>query len=137
MLYYITVGSVLAVLCLSANTSFAGFPRLCRLVAADGYLPRVLGQLGRRLVYSSGILALAGLAGVLLVGFGGITDRLIPLFAVGAFGAFTCSQAGMVVHWRRLGGKGARSSLAINAVGAVATGVALLVILVAKFTEGA
>ena len=137
VVYYVTIGSVLAVLCLSANTSFAGFPRLCRLVAADGYLPRVLGQLGRRLVYSFGILALAGLAGVLLVVFGGITDRLIPLFAVGAFGAFTCSQAGMVMHWRRTGGRGARSSLVINAVGAVATAAALVVILLAKFTEGA
>ena len=136
-IYYVTIASVLAVLALSANTSFADFPRLCRLVALDGYLPRVLSQLGRRLVYSAGILALAGLSGAILVGFGGITDRLIPLFAVGAFGAFTCSQAGMVAHWRRQGGHGARSSLVINAVGAVSTGAALLVILVAKFTEGA
>ena len=136
-LYYVTIGSVLAVLALSANTSFADFPRLCRLVALDGYLPRVLSQLGRRLVYSAGILALAGLSGAILVGFGGITDRLIPLFAVGAFGAFTCSQAGMVAHWRRAGGRGARSSLVINLIGAVATGAALLVILVAKFSEGA
>ena len=78
VLYYVTVGSVLAVLALSANTSFTGFPRLCRIVAADGYLPRVLGVVGHRLVYSAGILALAGAAGLLLVGFGGITDRLIP-----------------------------------------------------------
>ena len=136
-LYYVTVGSVLAVLALSANTSFADFPRLCRLVALDGYLPRVLSQLGRRLVYSAGILALAGLSGAILIGFGGITDRLIPLFAVGAFGAFTCSQAGMVALWRRTGGRGARSSLVINLIGAVATGAALVVILIAKFAEGA
>ncbi len=137
VVYYITIGTVLAVLALSANTSFAGFPRLCRLVALDGYLPRVMSQLGRRLVYSAGILALAGMSAAILTSFGGITDRLIPLFAVGAFGAFTCSQAGMVQHWRRVGGRGARSSLVINLAGAIATGAALLVILVAKFKEGA
>lgn len=135
--YYVTIGSVLTVLALSANTSFAGFPRLCRIIAQDGYLPRILSQVGRRLVYSTGILVLAGVAGLLLVAFGGITDRLIPLFAVGAFGAFTFSQAGMVVHWRRNPGRGSRSSLVINAVGTLATAAALGVILFAKFTEGA
>ena len=136
--YYVTMGSVLVVLALSANTSFAGFPRLCQMVARDGFLPPVFGQLGRRLVFSAGIVILAGMAGVLLVIFGGITDRLIPLFAVGAFGAFTLSQAGMVRHWQsRPGEKGARLSLAINATGAVATGLALAIILVAKFAEGA
>ena len=136
-IYYVTIGSVLAVLALSANTSFADFPRLCRIVAEDGYLPRGLSRVGHRLVYSTGILVLAGIAGLLLVGFGGITDRLIPLFAVGAFGAFTLSQAGMVRHWWRRPGSGSRSSLVINAVGVVTTGTALGVILVAKFTEGA
>jgi len=136
--YYVTMGSVLVVLALSANTSFAGFPRLCQMVARDGYLPPVFGQLGRRLVFSAGIVILAGMAGVLLIVFGGITDRLIPLFAVGAFGAFTLSQAGMVRHWQtRPGEKGARLSLAINATGAVATALALAIILVAKFAEGA
>ena len=136
--YYVTMGSVLVVLALSANTSFAGFPRLCQMVAKDGYLPPVFGQLGRRLVFSAGIVILAGMAGVLLVLFGGITDRLIPLFAVGAFGAFTLSQAGMVRHWQsRPGEKGARLSLTINATGAVATGLALAIILMAKFVEGA
>ena len=137
VIYYVTIGSVLAVLALSANTSFSGFPRLCRIVAEDGYLPRVLSQVGHRLVYSAGILVLAGTAGLLLAGFGGITDRLIPLFAVGAFGAFTLSQAGMVMHWRRAGGRGARTSLAINALGVATTGTALVVIIIAKFTEGA
>ena len=135
--YFVTIGSVLAVLVLSANTSFAGFPRLCRIVAEDGYLPRGLSRIGHRLVYSTGILVLAAIAGLLLVGFGGITDRLIPLFAVGAFGAFTLSQAGMVRHWWRHPGRGSRSSLVINAAGVAATGTALVVILVAKFTEGA
>jgi hypothetical protein len=135
--YYVTIGSVLVVLALSANTSFAGFPRLCRLLAQDSYLPHGFGNRGRRLVYSFGIGVLAALAGLLLIVFRGITDRLIPLFAIGAFLAFTMSQAGMVAHWRREGGRHAGASLAINAVGAIATAVALAVILAAKFTQGA
>ncbi|HVT15636.1 MAG TPA: APC family permease [Thermoanaerobaculia bacterium] len=136
--YYLTLGSVLAVLALSANTSFADFPRLCRMVAEDGYLPRMFANVGRRLVYSSGIVVLALLAGLLMIFFGGITDRLIPLFAVGAFSAFSLSQAGMVVHWRRRkGGGGRRAAMAVNGVGAAATAAALAVILVAKFVEGA
>src|SRR4029077_3468124 len=95
VIYFIAIGSLLAVLCLSANTSFVDFPRLCRLVARDGYLPRTFAKPGRRLVYSVGILWLAATAGLLLTIFGGITDRLIPLFAVGAFSAFTLSQLGM------------------------------------------
>ncbi|HYZ63447.1 MAG TPA: APC family permease, partial [Acetobacteraceae bacterium] len=83
-LYWLTIGSVLAVLCLSANTSFVGFPRLCRMVASDGYLPKAFALPGRRLVYTAGVLFLAGGAGGLLLVFGGITDRLIPLFAIGA-----------------------------------------------------
>jgi amino acid transporter len=137
LIYYVTLASILAVLALSANTSFADFPRLCRIVAEDGFLPRSFGTVGRRLVYSNGIAVLAVLSGVLLILFRGITDRLIPLFAVGAFSAFTLSQAGMVMHWRRAGGPHAKAAMAINGLGAVATGVALAVILVAKFAEGA
>lgn len=137
-LYDLTIGSVLAVLCLSANTSFVGFPRLCREVSADGYLPRAFALPGRRLVYGAGILFLALGAGGLLVLFGGITDRLIPLFAVGAFLSFTLSQAGMAAHWRRAGrGHADRVRLVVNGLGAAATGMALAVILLAKFTEGA
>ncbi len=137
-LYYVVIGSVLAVLCLSANTSFVGFPRLCRLVATDRYLPVAFALPGRRLVYTAGVLFLTGGAGLLLAAFGGITDRLIPLFAVGAFLSFTLSQAGMAAHWFRHGrGKADRARLAINGVGAVATGLALAIILAAKFTEGA
>ena len=136
--YYVTIGSVLAVLCLSANTSFVGFPRLCRQVAHDGFLPKAFALPGRRLVYTAGILFLAGGAGLLLVAFGGITDRLIPLFAVGAFLSFTLSQAGMAMHWRRQGsGHADRARLWINGVGALATGAALAIILAAKFVEGA
>ena len=136
--YYVTIASVLAVLCLSANTSFVGFPRLCRLVASDGYLPRAFAIPGRRLVYTAGVVFLSASAGALLVAFDGITDRLIPLFAVGAFLSFTLSQAGMAQHWRqRLGERAAWLRLGINGVGALATGAALVTILLAKFTEGA
>jgi amino acid transporter len=135
--YYVTIGSVLAVLALSANTGFADFPRLCRVIAQDGYLPNAFAHRGRRLVYSHGILVLAGLSGGLLVLFGGITDSLIPLFAVGAFLAFTLSQAGMVAHWRRAGGPGAGRSMAINGLGAACTAVTLVIVLISKFTEGA
>ena len=137
-IYDVAIGSLLCILCLSANTSFVDFPRLCRLVARDGFLPRPFAVAGRRLVYSVGVLYLAGTAGLLLFAFGGITDRLIPLFAIGAFLTFTLSQAGMVVHWRGQGrGAGNASRLALNAVGAATTGLALLVILAAKFVEGA
>jgi amino acid transporter len=135
--YYLTIGSVLSVLALSANTGFADFPRLCRVIAQDGYLPRGFAHRGRRLVYSQGIIVLATLSAGLLIGFGGITDRLIPLFAVGAFLAFTLSQAGMVQHWRRVGGPHAGMSMAINGAGAVCTAVTLVVVLVSKFLEGA
>ena len=125
------------VLALSANTGFADFPRLCRVIAQDGFLPNGFAHRGRRLVYSQGILVLAVLSAGLLIVFGGITDRLIPLFAVGAFLAFTLSQAGMVAHWRRVGGEHARKSMAINGAGAVCTAVTLAVVLVSKFAEGA
>jgi amino acid transporter len=141
--YYVTIGSVLAVLALSANTSFVDFPRLCRLLARDDFLPRAFAVVGRRLVYSVGILFLAAATGLLLAAFGGITDRLIPLYAVGAFLAFTLSQAGMVWHWRkrlREGGGGrahSRLAMAVNGTGALATAGALGVIVAAKFVEGA
>jgi len=135
--YYVTIGSVLLILALSANTAFADFPRLCRAVAQSNFLPHSFGYRGRRLVYSQGIIALAVLSAILLILFGGVTDRLIPLFAIGAFTAFTLSQAGMVGHWRRQRGPGATRSMIVNFLGAVATGITTLVVLVAKFTSGA
>ncbi len=135
--YHLTMFSVLLVLCLSANTSFADFPRLCRAVAIDDYLPHALAARGRRLVYSEGIWALAVLAAGLLILFGGVTDRLIPLFAVGAFLAFTLSQAGMVAHWKKSKSATAIHSMLINGLGTVATGITVLVVLAAKFAEGA
>ena len=136
-LYYVTMSSVATVLCLSANTSFADFPRLGRVLALDRYLPLQFAHPGRRLVYTTGILLLCAMAAGLLTIFGGITDRLIPLFAVGALLAFTMSQWGMVAHWRRVGGPHARRSLVLNGLGAVATSLTVLVVIVTKFTEGA
>jgi amino acid transporter len=135
MFYWISIGSILVVLSLSANTAFADFPRLARAIAQHGFLPHALALRGRRLVFEKGIYALAVLTGVLLVLFDGITDRLIPLYAVGAFLAFTLSQAGMVMHWKRAGG--AARSMIVNGLGATATAVTVAVVLVAKFTEGA
>jgi amino acid transporter len=160
--YYTTMGSVLAVLCLSANTSFVDFPRLCSLIAKDNFLPRVFAAIDRRLVFAMGVLFLATASGLLLAAFRGITDRLIPLYAVGAFLAFTLSQSGMVMHWRKqmressapepragesqstenMGGPKRGPThlhlkLWVNGLGAVATATALSVILLAKFIEGA
>jgi hypothetical protein len=134
VLYHVTMASVLAVLLLSANTSFADFPRLCRIVAKDRYLPEPFVHRGRRLAFSTGIVVLAVISAVLLSVFGGITDALIPLFAVGALAAFTMSQLGMVGHWHRAG---KRKPLVVNAVGAAATGITLVIVLIAKLTEGA
>jgi len=133
--YYITIGSVLLVLALSANTAFADFPRLTRAIALDDYMPHVFTLRGRRLLYSWGIYVLVVLTATLLIIFRGVTDRLIPLYAIGAFLAFTLSQAGMVMHWKREGGHPFR--MFANGLGAVATGITVVVVLLAKFTEGA
>jgi amino acid transporter len=135
--YYLTMGSVLFVLSLSANTAFADFPRLCRAIAQNNYLPHAFGYRGRRLVYTYGIVALAVLCGGLLILFGGVTDRLIPLYAVGAFLAFTLSQAGMVMHWWKHRGQNWLHKAAVNGLGAFVTGITVVVVLVAKFVDGA
>jgi amino acid transporter len=135
--YYLTIGSILIVLSLSANTAFADFPRLCRAIAQNNYLPHVFGYRGRRLVYTYGIVVLALLCAGVLVLFGGVTDRLIPLYAVGAFLAFTLSQAGMVMHWRKNRGPHWLKSALVNGLGALVTGITTGVVLVAKFVEGA
>lgn len=135
--YWTSIGAILIVLSLSANTAFADFPRLARAIAQNRYLPQAFVLRGRRLVYAQGIYALAILTGTLLIIFRGITDRLIPLYAVGAFLAFTLSQAGMVVHWRRTGGQHAKHHIVLNGIGALATGLTTAVVLVTKFVEGA
>ncbi len=133
--YYLTIASVLLVLALSANTAFADFPRLTRAIALDDYMPHVFLLRGRRLLYSWGIYVLVALTALLLIVFRGVTDRLIPLFAIGAFMAFTLSQAGMVMHWKRQGN--AQVRIFVNGLGAVATGITAIVVLVAKFAAGA
>jgi amino acid transporter len=135
--YFMTLAAILLVLCLSANTSFADFPRVCCAVSQDGFLPYSFGIRGRRLVYTEGIWFLTVMSASLLILFNGVTDKLIPLFAVGAFLAFTLSQAGMVVHWLKSQDQGARFSTMINGLGALATGITFLIVIVTKFAEGA
>ncbi|MGH9002371.1 MAG: APC family permease, partial [Acidimicrobiia bacterium] len=135
---YITLQAATAtILVLAANTAYNAFPAVCSIIAKDGFLPRQLFNRGDRLVFSNGILALSVAAGVLLAAFGGVTTALIPLYAVGVFTSFTLSQLGMVQHHRKGRHPGWQRGAAINAVGAVATGVVLLVVVVSKFTIGA
>ena len=135
--YYIVQFSTLAVLAVAANTSFAGFPRVAAILANDKFMPRQLFNIGDRLVFHNGILLLSSLTAILIIAFSGNSHALVPLFAVGAFSAFTLSQSGMVLHWVRL--KQARWLLkaAINGFGALVTAATLLVIGVSKFLEGA
>ncbi len=136
--YFFTMGSVLAALSFSANTAFADFPRMARAIALKDYMPHVFLVRGRRLLFSHGVYALTGFTALLLILFNGVTDRLIPLYAIGAFLAFTLSQAGMVVHWlKHKEEKHRLLKLFLNGLGALATGITLVVVLVAKFTSGA
>src|SRR5205807_1392073 len=125
------------ILVLAANTAYADFPRLASILARDRYVPRQFMNQGDRLAFSNGIVGLSIFAGILLVVFGGDTHALIPLYMIGVFVSFTLSQAGMVIHWRRLGGPGWRTSALINGLGAAVTGVVLLVVATTKALEGA
>jgi amino acid transporter len=136
-LYYVLQFFTAAILILSANTAFADFPRLSAVIAADGFMPRQLAKRGDRLAFSNGIIALTIASIALLVAFDANVSALVPLFAVGLFTSFTLSQAGMVLHHRRLREPRWRLGLAINALGSVSTAVVLAVILASKFTEGA
>ncbi|HTV09568.1 MAG TPA: APC family permease [Candidatus Aquilonibacter sp.] len=136
--YFLTMGGTLAALSFSANTAFADFPRMARAIAMKDYLPHVFLLRGRRLLFSHGIYALTGFTALILILFDGVTDRLIPLYAIGAFLAFTLSQAGMVRHWMKTrDAKHRRVKLFLNGLGATATGITLLVLLVTKFIYGA
>jgi amino acid transporter len=135
--YYFTQFATTAILILAANTCFAGFPRLASVLAEDRFVPRQFANLGDRLVFSNGIIVLSGLAVALILGFGGNVHALIPLYAIGVFLAFTLSQSGLVVHWMRARERGRGWRLAVNLLGAVTTGVVLLVIAFVKFMEGA
>jgi hypothetical protein len=137
--YFITMGSVFLALALSANTAFADFPRLTRAIAMQDHLPHVFILRGRRLLFSHGVYALTGFTALILIAFGGVTDRLIPLYAIGAFLAFTLSQAGMVVHWKKEQGDHRNQGwhMFVNGTGAVATGVTTIIVLASKFMAGA
>jgi len=136
-LYVFLQFATAAILTLAANTAYADFPRLSSIIAKDGFLPRQFANRGDRLVFSNGIVFLAIVAGALLVAFGGLTNKLIPLYAVGVFTSFTLSQAGMVRHHIKEKEKGWQRGVVINATGSVATFVVLLIVAGTKFTSGA
>jgi amino acid transporter len=136
-IYVVLQFSTAAILTLAANTAYADFPRLSSIIARDGFLPRQLATRGDRLVFSNGIIILAVLASVLLVAFGGLTNALIPLYAVGVFTAFTLSQAGMVRHHQREHEANWKRGVVINAVGSCATAIVLVIVAATKFTKGA
>ena len=136
-LYVFTQVATAAVLLLAANTAFNGFPRLLFLMARDGHAPRLFQHVGDRLAFSNGIIALGVAAGLVFWASGGTTARLIPVYAVGVFLAFTLCQAGMVVHWRRERGAHWRRSLVWNALGGTLSGVVFVVAAATKLTSGA
>jgi amino acid transporter len=137
--FHFTMWSIFLALTLSANTAFADFPRVTRAVALNDFLPHVFILRGRRLLYSYGIYALTAMTAVILIKFSGNIDNIISLYAIGAFLAFTLSQTGMVVHWKKQGRdhKGRLWHMLVNGTGAVATGITTLIVLAAKFTSGA
>jgi amino acid transporter len=135
--YFVLQFATFAILILAANTAFADFPRVGSILAADGFLPVQLSNRGDRLVFSNGILALAAVASLLIIVFSGDTSKLIPLYAVGVFAGFTLSQVGMVRHHQKLREPNWKRNAVINGIGATATFVVLLVVLVSKFAIGA
>jgi amino acid transporter len=136
-MYWVVQVLTLAVLVLAANTSYQGFPRLAALLARDGFFARQFTNLGDRLVFSNGILVLTGIACALLWIYNASVDSLIHLYVIGVFTAFTLSQSGMVRYWWRTREQGWRHRLAINAVGASATGLVTAIVVWTKFAEGA
>ena len=135
--YYVVQVTTAVILLLAANTGFSGFPRLASILANDRFMPRQFAFRGDRLAFSTGIVALAVMAAIVLAAFGGSVTNLIPLYTIGVFVAFTLSQSGLVRRWWRLRNPGWRSSMAINIVGGTVTGVVLVVVAVTKFTLGA
>ena len=136
-IWYILLISTMGILVLAAQTSFADFPRLASILSRDGFMPRGFAYRGERLAFNAGIVALAVLAIIVAVAFGGRVESLIPLYAIGVFTAFTLSQAGMVRHWFSEKGSGWRRSAIINGVGAIATAIVAVIFAVAKFALGA
>jgi len=137
VVFYVVQAATAIILILAANTSFSGFPRLASILATDRFMPRQFSQRGDRLAFSFGIIVLAVMSALLLIAYQGSVNGLIPLYTIGVFIAFTLSQAGLVRHWLRVRGRGWQFSAAINALGAVVTGVVTLVVAVTKFQLGA
>jgi len=137
VVFWILQLTTAGILTLAANTAYADFPRLSSIIARDGYLPRQLSNRGDRLVFSNGVIVLAGVASVLIIAFGGKTNALIPLYAVGVFLSFTLSQLGMVRHHQKEREPHWKRGVAINGVGSVATAIVTIIIASTKFTEGA
>ena len=137
MLFWLLMIGTFLILILAANTAYADFPRLASIIAKDGFLPRQFFNRGARLVFSNGVIFLAAVAAGLIVIFDGNISALIPLYAFGVFTGFTLSQSGMVRHHLKERQPRWRASLMINAIGAVATGMIAVVVVVSKFTEGA
>jgi len=150
--YYVIQGTTALILILAANTSFADFPRLASLLARDRFMPRQFATRGDKLVFSNGIIILAVFSGILVTAFGGDTSRLIPLYAVGVFLSFTLSQVGMVRHWLKAGRLRVpaadkpereepaphwKKSIVVNGLGALATLIVLVVLVITKFIHGA
>jgi Amino acid permease len=142
--FYLLQGFTAAILILAANTAFNGFPVLASLLGRDNFLPHQLAHRGDKLVFSNGIVLLALVAALLIVAFNASVTRLIQLYILGVFLSFTLSQAGMVRHWSELiagavpGERGAlKRKRAVNALGAVATGLVFVIVLATKFAQGA
>jgi amino acid transporter len=137
LFYYMIQFATFGMLAVAANTSFAGFPRIAAILAKDKFMPQQLFHIGDRLVFHNGILLLSTIAGILIVIFNGNPHLLVPLFAIGAFSAFTLSQIGMVVHWWKLRKPGWLVKALINGMGGFITACTLIIIGVSKFFEGA
>ena len=135
--YYLVQFSTLAILAVAANTSFVGFPRVTAILAKDKFMPRQLFNIGDRLVFHNGILLLAALSALLIIGFNGDSHALVPLFAVSAFTAFTLSQSGMVVHWFHAKTRNWQIKATINGLGALITGITVIIVGINKFLDGA
>ena len=137
VLYYLVQVATTLILVLAANTAYADFPRLASIVSRDGFLPRQFMNQGDRLAFSNGILVLSTFAAVLIVLFRGNTQALLPLYMIGVFISFTLSQAGMVIHWRKIRERGWKTSALINGFGATVTSIVLVIVTVTKTLEGA
>ncbi len=135
--YIFVLVTTMLILVLAANTAFSDFPRLFFFLSRDNFAPHQFRRLGERLAFSNGIIVLAVLASVLIIVFGGNTSRLIPLYAIGVFLAFTLSQLGMVLRWWRRRPPGWQVKIMFNAVGATMTAVVFVVFAAVKFIEGA